>query len=45
LVEATTKIRGDSWIAHGVGPIKQEVVVIEHVQLLLCLDIGGEELA
>ena len=45
MVEAVTKILGDFRIAHGMCPIEQEVVIIEHVLPLLRLDIGAEELA
>ena len=44
MLEATTDILGEAWIADGVGPIGQEVVVIEHILTLFSFDIGREQL-
>ena len=44
MVEATTDILGEAWIADGVGPVEQEVVVIEHILTLFSFDIRREQL-
>ena len=44
MVEAAADIVGERRIAHHLRPVEQQVVVIEHVLLLLGLDIGGEQL-
>ena len=43
MVEAAADVVGQRRIAHGLRPVQQQVVVIEHVLLLLGLDIGGEQ--
>ncbi len=43
MIEAGRELGGDRRIEHHVGPIEQEVVVIQHVLALLGLDIGGEQ--
>ena len=45
VIEAATDSCGNFRITHGVDPIKQQVVVIEHVLLLLRLDVASKELA
>jgi hypothetical protein len=44
LVEATTDLVGEAWIADGVGPVEQEIVVIEHILALFSFDIRREQL-
>ena len=43
VIEAAADIVGQRRIAHGLRPVEQQVVVIEHVLLLLGLDIGREQ--
>jgi hypothetical protein len=44
MIKALCNIVGDGPIGHDLRPIKQQVVVIEHVLLLLGLHIGSEQL-
>lgn len=43
MVKATTDIAGEVWIADGVSPVDQEVVVIEHILTLFGCDIRREQ--
>ena len=43
MVEAAADVVGQRRIAHGLRPVEQQVVIIEHVLLLLGLDIGREQ--
>jgi len=43
VVEAAADVLGEGRIAHRLRPVQQQVVVIEHVLLLLCLHIGREQ--
>src|SRR5262249_61877074 len=43
MVEARRDVFGDRSLLHHVGPIEQEVVVIEYMLLLLDLDITREQ--
>ena len=44
MVEATSDISGEAGIADGVGPVQQEVVVIEHIVTLLGFNIRREQI-
>ncbi len=44
MVETAADILGEPRIAHGLRPVQQEIVIIEHVLTLLGVDIGGEQL-
>ena len=44
MVEAAADLGGQRRVAHGLRPVQQQVVVIEHVLALLGLDIGREQL-
>src|SRR5258708_31319051 len=44
MVEAATDILGKSRINHHVRPVEQQIVVIEQVLALLCLNIGSKQL-
>jgi hypothetical protein len=43
MVEAAANVAGQGGIAHGLRPIQQEIVVIEHGLALLGFDIGREQ--
>ena len=43
MVETRRDIAGDRGLLHHMGPIEQKVIVIEHMLLLLDLDITGEK--
>ena len=43
VVEAAADLGGNRRLRHHLRPIKQEIIVIEHVLALLGLDIGGEQ--
>ncbi len=42
MVEAAADLVGERGLRHGLRPVEQQVVVVEHVLLLLGLDIAGE---
>ncbi len=44
MVEAAADLLGQRRVGHHLRPVEQEVVVIEHVLLLLGFDIGREQL-
>ena len=44
MIEPAADVVGKRRIAHGLRPVQQQVVVIEHVLALLGLDIGCEQL-
>jgi hypothetical protein len=44
VVEAATDIIGKAWLADHLGPVEQEIIVIEHILTLLGFDIGREQL-
>jgi hypothetical protein len=44
MIETTRHITGDGGLSHYLGPIEKEVVIVEHVLLLLGRRIGGKEL-
>src|SRR5712671_2500888 len=44
MVEAAADIVDKSVIAHHLRPVKQQVVIIEHVLALLCLNISSKQL-
>ena len=44
VIEAAADVVGQVRVSDHLGPIEQEVVVIEHVLLLLSLDVGCEKL-
>ncbi|MDT4830740.1 hypothetical protein FQZ97_642150 [compost metagenome] len=43
VVEARADVRGQRGLGDHLGPVEQEVVVVEHVLLLLGLDVGAEQ--
>ncbi|MDH6592436.1 hypothetical protein M2165_002325 [Variovorax sp. TBS-050B] len=43
MVEALSDQGGQRGLGHHAGPVEQQVVVIEHVLLLLGLDVGAEQ--
>ena len=44
MVEAFTQVLRDQRVAHGLRPIKEQIVVIQHVLSLLGLDICPKKL-
>ena len=44
MIEARADLGGECRLGQHVRPVEQQVVVIEHVLALLCLDVGGEQL-
>ena len=44
MIEAAADVVGDCRIGHHLGPVEQEVVVVEHVVLLFGFNIRGEQL-
>ena len=43
MVEPAPDFLGERPIAHGLRPVQQQIVKIEHVLLLLGLDVCGEQ--
>ena len=43
MVEATADVGSQYRIAHGLRPVEQQIVIVEHVLPLFCLHIGREQ--
>src|SRR5712664_2852515 len=44
VIEPTPDVVGKDWIAHGLRPVQQQIVVIEHILALLGFDIGRKQI-
>jgi hypothetical protein len=42
MIEAAADLAGKAWVADHLGPVEQQVIVIENILTLLFLDISGE---
>ena len=44
VIEPTPDVVGKDWIAHGLRPVQQQIVIIEHILALLGFDIGRKQI-
>ena len=44
MIKPSPDVVGKDWIAHGLRPVQQQIVIIEHILALLGFDIGGKQL-